>query len=50
MNEPHDLNTQDALNIEVACIQAIRAVGANNLILVSGNFYDNALNWFNPST
>jgi endoglucanase len=45
MNEPHDLPTEQWLDAANAAIAAIRATGANNLILVSGNGWDCAQSW-----
>lgn len=45
MNEPHDMQTEQILANENAAIAAIRATGANNLILVSGNGWDGISDW-----
>jgi endoglucanase len=46
MNEPQSLPTQTWLEAANAAIAAIRLTGARNLILVSGNGYAGAHNWF----
>jgi endoglucanase len=45
MNEPHDMATEAWLESANAAIQAIRATGATNLIMIPGNGYDTALGW-----
>lgn len=45
MNEPHDMPTELWLDNANAAISAIRAVGAQNLILVPGNAYTGAHSW-----
>ena len=48
MNEPHDLGslgTSGWRTISQDAINAIRAEGANNLILVSGNHWTGAHSW-----
>lgn len=44
-NEPHDLDTTLMLGTYQAAINAIRATGANNPILLDGNSFSAALNW-----
>jgi endoglucanase len=44
-NEPHDLDTTLMLGTYQAAINAIRATGANNAILLDGNSYSAAQNW-----
>ena len=46
MNEPHDVATETVMTAFAAAIKAIRAAGFDNYILVSGNGWDNAKNWF----
>lgn len=45
MNEPHGMETELWLTDANAAISAIRATGANNLILVPGNAYTGAHSW-----
>lgn len=45
MNEPHDMNTTAWVNAANAAIEAIRASGAKNLILVPGNAWTGAHSW-----
>ena len=46
VNEPHDMTTEGWLQDANAAISAIRAAGAPNLILVPGNDYTGAHNWY----
>lgn len=45
MNEPHDMLTEDWLAAANAAIAAIRATGAQQLILVPGNAWTGAWSW-----
>ena len=45
MNEPHDLPTEQWAGAAQAAIDAIRAAGATNLILVPGNEWTGAHSW-----
>jgi endoglucanase len=45
MNEPHDMPTEQWLAAANAAIAAIRATGANNLVLVPGNGWTGAHSW-----
>ena len=45
MNEPHDMPTELWLDDANAALAAIRAAGANNLVLVPGNAYTGAHSW-----
>ncbi len=45
MNEPNTMDTAQLVTSENAAIAAIRAAGANNLILVSGNQWSGAWAW-----
>ncbi|HJV68917.1 glycoside hydrolase family 5 protein [Ideonella sp.] len=45
MNEPHDMATEQWLAAANAAIAAIRAAGANNLVLVPGNGWTGAHSW-----
>ncbi len=45
MNEPHDISTEQWVSAANAAIAAIRATGANNLIIVPGNGWDGAFTW-----
>ncbi len=45
MNEPHDMATEAWLSAANASIAAIRAAGANNLVLVPGNGWTGAASW-----
>lgn len=45
MNEPHDMPTEQWLAAANAAIAAIRAAGAQNLILVPGNAWTGAHSW-----
>ena len=45
MNEPHDMATEQWLAAANAAIAAIRAAGAQNLILVPGNAWTGAHSW-----
>lgn len=45
MNEPHDLPTEQWVAAANAAIAAIRAAGAQNLILVPGNAWTGAHSW-----
>jgi endoglucanase len=45
MNEPHTLPTEQWLAAANAAIAAIRAAGANNLVLVPGNAWTGAHSW-----
>ena len=45
MNEPHDIDNTTWVSAAQAAINAIRATGATNLILVSSNGWDNAAAW-----
>lgn len=46
MNEPYDMPADDWLGIVNAAIAAIRAVPADNLVLVSGVAYSGADSWY----
>jgi endoglucanase len=45
MNEPHDMPTEQWVSAANAAIAAIRAAGAQNLILVPGNGWTGAHSW-----
>ena len=45
MNEPHDLPTEQWAGAAQAAIDAIRATGAKNLVLVPGNAWTGAHSW-----
>ena len=45
MNEPHDMDTGHWLAAANAAIAAIRATGADNLVLVPGNHWTGAHSW-----
>ena len=45
MNEPHDMPTEQWFTSAQSAIHAIRATGADNLILVPGNGYSGAHSW-----
>jgi endoglucanase len=45
VNEPHDMPSRQWYDAANACIAAIRAAGANNLILVPGNSWSGAHSW-----
>jgi endoglucanase len=45
MNEPNSMSTEVWVSDANAAIQAIRATGATNLILVPGNAWDGASSW-----
>jgi endoglucanase len=45
MNEPHDSTTEEVFAVYQATINAIRATGAPNLILVSGNGWDGLMDF-----
>ncbi|WDS38141.1 glycoside hydrolase family 5 protein [Pseudoxanthomonas sp.] len=45
MNEPHDMGASDWAQSAQAAIDAIRAAGANNLILVPGTAWSGAHSW-----
>eukprot|EP00833_Pecoramyces_ruminatium_P014586 jgi/Orpsp1_1/1188618/evm.model.d7180000066129.1 len=45
VNEPHDLPTAQWFSAARDAVDAIRAVGANNNVLVPGNAYTGAWNW-----
>jgi endoglucanase len=45
MNEPFEMKSEQWLRAANAAIAGIRAVGANNLILVPGNGYTGAWTW-----
>lgn len=45
MNEPHDMSTEQWVAAANAAIAAIRAAGAQNLILVPGNAWTGAHSW-----
>lgn len=49
MNEPHDMSTELIVDNNQAAINAIRAAGANQLILAPGNGYTGGHSW-NAST
>lgn len=49
MNEPHDMPTDVWISDANAAIKGIRGVGANNLILVPGNYWTSAHTWFTES-
>lgn len=49
MNEPHDMPTQDWARAAQAAIDAIRATGACNRILVPGNAWSGAHSWLSDS-
>lgn len=49
-NEPHDLPTEQIVASDNAAISAIRAAGAQNLILVAGNGYTSAWGWTSGGT
>lgn len=48
MNEPHGISSLKWLGIANATIAVIRETGAQNLILVPGNNWTTAGNWFRP--
>ncbi|AKU97732.1 Endoglucanase [Labilithrix luteola] len=45
VNEPHDIQTEQWASAANAAIAAIRATGANNVIMVPGNQYTGAWAW-----
>jgi len=45
MNEPHDMATSNWVAAANAALSAIRATGADNLVLVPGNHYTGAHSW-----
>lgn len=45
MNEPHDMTTELVLENNQAAINAIRAAGANNLIIMPGNSWTGGHSW-----
>ena len=47
MNEPHTMPTEQWVSAANEAIVAIRATGANNLILVPGNAWTGAHSWYN---
>jgi endoglucanase len=49
MNEPHNIATETWVDASNAAIAAIRKAGANNLILVPGNGWSSAYNWYGDS-
>jgi endoglucanase len=49
MNEPHDMPTSLVLQNDQAMIDAIRAAGAQQLILVPGNGFTGAHRWLNST-
>jgi endoglucanase len=49
MNEPHDMPTSLVLKNDQAMIDAIRAAGAQQLILVPGNGFTGAQRWLNTT-
>jgi endoglucanase len=49
MNEPHDMPTELVLSNDQAMIDAIRATGAQQLILVPGNGFTGAQRWLNST-
>jgi endoglucanase len=49
MNEPHDMPTELVLKNDQAIIDAIRATGAQQLILVPGNGFAGAQRWLNET-
>ena len=49
MNEPHDIATETWVDAANAAVGAIRAAGAKNLILVPGNGWSAAFNWYGSS-
>ena len=49
MNEPNDIATETWIDASNAAIAAIRAARANNLVLVPGNGWSNARNWYGTS-
>ncbi|KAF2193310.1 glycoside hydrolase family 5 protein [Zopfia rhizophila CBS 207.26] len=49
MNEPHDMSTELVLANDQAMINAIRQVGAQQLILVPGNGFTGAQRWLNST-
>ncbi len=46
-NEPHDMGTMQWFNAAQAAINAIRATGSVNMIMVPGNGYTGASDWSN---
>lgn len=46
MNEPHTVDSETVMDAFSKAIKAIRGCGADNIIVVSGNAWDNAKNWF----
>ena len=49
MNEPHDVDTDTWVDAANAAVSAIRDAGAENLILVPGNGWSAAFNWYGSS-
>jgi endoglucanase len=49
MNEPHDMSTSLVFQNDQAAITAIRATGAQQLILVPGNGFTGAHRWLNST-
>lgn len=49
MNEPHDMSTMLVLKNNQAMVDAIRGVGAQQLILVPGNGFTGAQRWLNAT-
>jgi len=45
VNEPHDMETDDWFKAARAAVDAIRATGAKNNILIPGNGWDGAWSW-----
>jgi hypothetical protein len=45
VNEPHDMETDDWFKAARAAVDAIRATGAENKILIPGNGWDGAWSW-----
>ncbi|WP_417671699.1 glycoside hydrolase family 5 protein [Roseibium sp.] len=49
MNEPYDIPAEDWLLAANQAVAGIRAVGADNLILVPGSYWSGASSWENPA-
>lgn len=49
MNEPHDVDTDTWVDAANAAVSAIRKAGAENVILVPGNGWSAAFNWYGSS-
>jgi endoglucanase len=45
MNEPHDQDTSQLVRLQNLTIEAVRAAGSSNLVLVSGNAWSGAHSW-----